>query len=259
MRRRLILITLVLAGWVGLAGCSRLPEHSYVAETEEPSFEEGMRLKRQGREQEALAAFHKVVESRPQGAPESHLELGLIYQKKDPLAAIYHFRRYTELVPRTDDRLQRVTDQIRAAEREFARSLPARPLESQELRNDLMDMVTRLQEENAQLRRDLESARGMPVTVLSGPVTSRSPISPVSEPSPALANSPAPTAAPPPAASPTRTAPRIHTVVKGDTLYNLARQYYNNSTRAKDIYAANRDKMKSDSDLQIGMQLIIPD
>ena len=55
-------------------------------------------------------------------------------------------------------------------------------------------------------------------------------------------------------AEPTRT----HTVVKGDTLYALARRYYQDSTRAKDIYAANSNKMRSQNDLQVGMTLVIP-
>lgn len=256
-------MTVLLVSLGGLAGCNRAPDHRLVAETEEPNFEEGMRLKRQGREQEAQAAFYKVVESRAQGAPESHLELGLIYQKKDPLVAIYHFRRYLELVPANDERRPRVEDQKRAAEREFARSLPARPLENQELRNDLMDMVARLQDENARLKQELQqegrgttAGRTSTPTAAAGSNATRSPISAVREPATASVTP----ASPPPNPTPaSRAGSRIHTVVRGDTLYNLARHYYNNSTRSRDIYAANRDKMKSDSDLQIGMQLVIPD
>jgi len=47
-------------------------------------------------------------------------------------------------------------------------------------------------------------------------------------------------------------------VVKGDTLYALARRYFQDSTRARDIYAANRNKMRSQNDLQVGMVLVIP-
>jgi nucleoid-associated protein YgaU len=66
---------------------------------------------------------------------------------------------------------------------------------------------------------------------------------------------PAPTtrATPPPAAT-----ARRHTIRPGDTLSKLAQQYYNNRAKWRDIYAANRDVMKSESDLKAGMVLKIP-
>jgi len=70
-------------------------------ETNEPYYRQGDQLKRQGRYQEALAAYLKVIEKRNEDAPESQLEAGLIYQQylKDPIYAIYHFRKYLELEP----------------------------------------------------------------------------------------------------------------------------------------------------------------
>ncbi len=51
---------------------------------------------------------------------------------------------------------------------------------------------------------------------------------------------------------------RAHTVTKGDTLYNISQHYYGTPGKWRDIYAANRDVMKSEHDLKIGMQLKIP-
>ena len=62
---------------------------------------------------------------------------------------------------------------------------------------------------------------------------------------------PATVAAPPPAGT-------THTVAKGDTLHSLARMYYNNQARWKDIYDANRDTMKNPNQLRIGQELNIP-
>ena len=42
---------------------------------------------------------------------------------------------------------------------------------------------------------------------------------------------------------------RRHTVGPGDTLSKLAMQYYGNRAMWHDIYAANRDVMKSETDL----------
>jgi nucleoid-associated protein YgaU len=47
-------------------------------------------------------------------------------------------------------------------------------------------------------------------------------------------------------------------VGKGDTLFSLAQRYYGNKSRWRDIYAANRDVMKSEGDLRIGMEVKIP-
>ncbi len=51
---------------------------------------------------------------------------------------------------------------------------------------------------------------------------------------------------------------RTHLVAKGDTLYGLARQYYNNQGRWKDIYAANGDRVKDPNLIYVGQELVIP-
>jgi len=47
-------------------------------------------------------------------------------------------------------------------------------------------------------------------------------------------------------------------VQPGDTLSKISQQYYGNRTKWREIYAANRGVMKSESDLKAGMQLKIP-
>lgn len=271
---RQFIIPLVCVGLL-LPGCNRLPEGETVAETNEPAYEEGKRLIRQGREQAALASFARVIESRKDGAPESHLEVGLLYENevKDPIRAIYHFRRYLELKPNSPQ-ADLVRGRIEGATRDFARTLPAQPLENQTLRNDLLDVVDQLQRENTRLKDEIATLRGSRTTsrgtvadLTVGPErTVRPQLQSPPSPSPVsrapISAAPERPTSPPqrPAATPTTTAEptRIHTVVKGDTLYGLSRRYYQNSNRAKDIYAANRTKMKSQNDLQVGMQLVIP-
>ena len=51
---------------------------------------------------------------------------------------------------------------------------------------------------------------------------------------------------------------RTHLVAKGDTLYGLARQYYNDQGRWKDIYAANGDRVKDPNLIYVGQELVIP-
>lgn len=51
---------------------------------------------------------------------------------------------------------------------------------------------------------------------------------------------------------------KYHIVKSGDTLYSIAQQYYGNSNRFIDIYNANKDKIKSDYVLAVGIALKIP-
>ena len=263
-------------------GCDRASQGSFTAEVDEASFRRGKELLRQGRDQEALAAFLKVIEKRGEEAPESHLEVGLLYQEKikDPIAAIYYYRKYNTLKPNSPQS-DLVRGRIDAATREFARTLPAQPMENQLRRNDLLDVVERLQQENAELKNALAMSRtnarqagSAPIGTVADlnagvrPAINMNPrpvvnggeaVSPISsapfEPEPTLAPPTRPGTA---AAANAQAGNRSHTVVKGDTLYGLAQRYYNDRSRWREIYTANRSRMRSESDLQIGMELVIP-
>jgi len=50
-----------------------------------------------------------------------------------------------------------------------------------------------------------------------------------------------------------------HIVVPGDTLYHLARKYYDDSTMWRKIYIANKDTIVNESSLTEGQILIIPE
>ncbi|MBI5778257.1 MAG: LysM peptidoglycan-binding domain-containing protein [Planctomycetes bacterium] len=60
--------------------------------------------------------------------------------------------------------------------------------------------------------------------------------------------------------TPATTGTKYHKVVKGDTLWKLARKYYNDNTKTDLIFEANRDKMATrETSLQPGWKLLIPD
>lgn len=294
------IVTLALAGLAlfAAAGCERRDNQTISSEADEPNFRQGQQLVKQGRNQEALAAFLKVIAKRGESAPESHLETGLLYldQVKDPLAAIYHFRKYLELQPNSRQAVY-VRGRIDVAKREFARTLPAHPLESQPDRLDVIEQLNRLQRENDQLKAEVAALRGgaAPATVrtrvaldepagmvATGAANSTaqrpfinayetpaldvedSPISlaPEEEPASAPALQPAPLPpggrAPPTKPTAATAVGRRHLVTKGDTLFSLAQRYYGNRSRWRDIYAANRDVLPSENSLRIGMELKIP-
>lgn len=268
---RLVLLV-VLAGVV-FSACEQRDSLPFASEIDEPHFRRGSQLLKAGRTQEALAAFLKVIEKRGSDAPESHLEVGLLYLQnvKDPIAAIYHFRKFLELRPNSPQ-ADLVRQRIETATKEFARTLPAQPLEGQLQRLELMDLVEKLQTENFQLKDEVSRLRGLPPSsrpMIGDGATDRTATAGGSEPEvlPATPVTPLgpPRTAPgsqPPAQQ--TTAPqqpgtvRIHVVQQGDTLYRLSTQYYGAGRRWREIYEANRDVMKSETDLRIGMTLKIP-
>ncbi len=51
---------------------------------------------------------------------------------------------------------------------------------------------------------------------------------------------------------------QYHVVVKKDTLFGLARQYYGSASRWRDIYDANRSVIGDPNKIRIGDRLMIP-
>jgi nucleoid-associated protein YgaU len=49
-----------------------------------------------------------------------------------------------------------------------------------------------------------------------------------------------------------------HTVTEGETLFSLARRYYNDEAKFVEIYRVNRDVLKTPDPLTPGTVLIIP-
>jgi LysM repeat protein len=275
----------VAALWLG--GCTDSDRVKTAAEVDEPAYREGQSLLKTGRRQEALSAVLTVIDKRGNDAPESHLEIGLLYAQhiNDPLSAIYHFKKYLALRPNSPQ-APLVRQRIDAATREFARTLPAQPLENQLQRVDLVATLDKLKQENEALKQELADVKagrnavavpgldgsavatepaatpGLNFNVETIPTVRTRPVPPPTRtPAPAPARAVATKQNPPtPAANTTPPAAgnRRHTVQPGDTLFKISQQYYGNRTRWREIYAANRGVMKSETDLKVGMQLRIP-
>ena len=256
-----------------LAGCDGADRLALGTETNEPYYRQADQLKRQGRYQEALTAYLKVVEKRNEDAPESHLEAGLIYQQylKDPIYAIYHFRKYLELEPNSRQ-ADLVRQRIDAAMRDFARTLPARPLEDQTLRLDLMGRIDDLQKQNLDLKEEIARLHQGATDPGGDSGTVMIPV-PESAPPPAVTRNslfnspPAAAAAQPvqpverpavPAAKPPPIAGRTHVVTQGETLYKIAQRYYGSGAKWPAILGANRDVLKNENAVRAGMTLKIP-
>jgi tetratricopeptide (TPR) repeat protein len=258
-----------------VAGCDGGDRLALGTESSDPHYRQGDQLKRQGRYQEALTAYLKVIEKRHDDAPESHLEAGLIYHQyiKDPIYAIYHFRKYLELGPKPAQ-ADLVRQRVDAAMRDFARSLPAQPLESQAARLELMGQIDELKKENLLLKEEITrlhqggmlSSRGPDTPALPAAESApprqikRSPLfnPPASARAPEVVIAPATSQPPTPPPKPAPTAGRRHVVSQGETLYKIAQFYYGSGSKWPQILEANRDVLKNESAVRAGMELKIP-
>ena len=237
-------LSLVLA--IFLQSCQ--PNAKLIEEEEDPAFGKGRSLLKVGKEDEALDQFLSITRRMVQ-CPKSHLECGRLLltleSRKDPIAAIYHFRRCLVLSPESRES-SKVKQLVVTAEREIIRKLPGEPY------GDYLDVLV-LKEENDKLRRqvaDLKARLGVPLNAKDSP---ESPSVPV-QAKPVLT---APISATP---VPQPVQPRIRTYVvrAGDSLYAISRKIYGDSSHIERIFQANRDVMSSKNSLRVGQTLRIP-
>jgi hypothetical protein len=297
VRRTIFVVAALVAMFVG-TGCGDRDNTTLPAETDESYYVQGKQLMKQNRNPEALSAFLKLIDKRGErGAPESHLEAAYLYlhHAKDPLEAHHHFRKYLALQPNSKE-ADKVRGMVEAAKREFLRTLPARPLEDQSVRMQAEDALRRLQRENEELRAQNATLRGggasqtvRPAPTISLPDELNSSATP--SPQTTVTQTPPPTNVPAgrgtpntvaatptaslqvtpprnnpstqqrPATTPTRPAAmgtRTHVVTPKETLSGISRKFYGNPTQVDAIFQANRDVMKSPTDLRPGMTLRIP-
>ncbi len=249
---------LIVSVFSGMTGCAPSGVE-VVSETDEKQYQLGQDYKNQGRMEEALGAFLRVVDAR-RNAPESHLEAGYIYLRtmKDPVRAIYHFDRYLQFKPQSPQAAQ-VRQLIETAQKEFARQLPAQPYEGDLDRIDLMDLVKTLKQENDSLKRELmaATARVEQLENVLGQARRPAPTQTVAPVPPTTVNRQAAVPAVAQAPSP-ETAPRSYTVQSGDTLSTISKRFYGTPSRWIDIYQANRDRLSSENALKVGQSIRIP-
>ncbi|MBU63532.1 MAG: hypothetical protein CMI26_13625 [Opitutae bacterium] len=247
MKIRLLTIPLVAAigatfsFWMG-CGSSSLPD----IEENDSAYDRGRGHLRQGNEEEALDEFLSVTRRIVQ-SPQSHIEVGRLLMKldnrRDPVSAIYHYRRFLQLSPDSKEAAT-VEQLIVTAEREIIRKLPGEPyVEHLE--------ALRLREENSRLKRELADMRvrlGLPLDTADALLplsTDPRPSSPPAGPS-ALEILPEPSIA------------RTHIIQQGDSLYAISRKFYGDSAHIDLIYNANRDVLINKRSLKIGQKLRIP-
>ena len=238
MKKLLLIITCALL----LAGCGQKSGAKLDTEDEKDSHV------RKGLEQvgaknwdEAINQFETALTKKPElGRPD--LELAMIYQQheKNYARAIYHYERYLEKRPLTEKR-PLIQDWIKQAKVSLAG-------ETGVAGGDVSEELVRLTRENNLLRRQIETTGGAaPANVANVRTILTQPPAARPAPAPVVAN---------PVEQPK--AVRTYQVRPGDTLSRIAGSVYGDAGKWRKIYDANRDKMKTETDIKVGQTLTIP-
>jgi len=239
------------------AGCERSGPSTDAEAEREVNYQRARKLYEDHDFPGAAEFYKKAVSVNPDFA-NAHLELGLLSEDKlgDPIAAIYHYRRFLELRPDSEKK-QLVEDFIQRAKLSLAAELPQTPVADPGELTRLQNEKAALLQENAGLRtRVAELEKTFAVAESAGPL-----------PIPSAAASPAAVAAPAPgimAAAVVTESPsdpphvRLYVVQRGDTLQSLALRYYGTRAAWDRIYQANRSGLASKDQLKVGQQLMIP-
>lgn len=227
-----------------LTSCDRNVD-GIVLEKDDDKFQTGQRYYRTGRYQEAMTVFKRVIERR-RDAPESHLEVGRLYLEhfNDPLAAIYHFKKFLEAKPDVEQSAI-VRQMIERAKKSFAQTLPGRPFDDDTTRIDLMDLLKQLQEENLSLKKKLaQVSQNKQTNGVTKPASvSSSPTLLVSGPKKNIKKA---------------EEAKQYTVVTGDTLSKISTKMYGSAAQWELVYKANSDSLTTPNDLKVGQVLKIP-
>ncbi len=260
---------ILVASLLLMAGCVQ-PKGEELSEREVPSFRTGEDYLRQGRHDQALSAFLKVIETTPI-APESHLYLGQLYLEhtKDPVLAIYHFGQYLKFNP-TSRQAPMVRELINTAKKEFARTFPADLFNAELERMDMLAVIEQKDAEILSLKKDLArlQAEHNSLNLRLQEMQSRTPSYTVPE-APVITQQQQRRVQPMPRSNllggQTNTqasAPgnqRIHVVKPGDNLAKISRLYFGDASRIFDIFEANRDIIPNVNTISEGQRLRIPE
>ncbi len=242
------LFNLVLAG-VALALCSGCGVSTLRDQREDrdPQIRRAREMKNAGNIEGALEAYQRALDKKPQLA-RAHLEMGLLYDRdlNDYVRAVYHYERYLELRPDAENRemIQAVADQARIS---FATTLPEMP-------NGAIREISRLKQENAELRAWADRQRAAPPSS-SAPAATSTRLPEVSAPAAPIA----PIVRTADAAAPAAPSQTTYVVMPGDTLSRIAGKVYGDSKKWTRIYDANRAALRGGpQSIKVGQTLVIP-
>lgn len=229
-----------------LAGCAEKVGVADEGEREMPEMIKARTLERAGEFRAARNAYEAILDRDPVMA-RAHLDLAFLLDKtgEDPVAAIFHFRRYLVLRPDTEKRVM-IENHIRAETLNLVgaiftnqAAILARMGEVEDENRALKVKSANLQAQTVQLRAALTAVRARYAQSAERASQSVDQIGlPVTAP---------------------KSSGKLVRVEKADTLKKLAGRFYGDAQRWREIYEANRQKMKSPGDLKVGQSIFIPE
>lgn len=222
--RLLALLALTLAAAAALTGCDRSP-----FDKTEHALDEGQKKQAAGDAQGAANIFERALDGTAKTA-NTHFRLALLYDEKmgDAIGSIYHLHRYLTLAP-NGVHAKEAKANLARLEPILATSLAGGTLVSHA-------EALKLKTENADLKRQLAERPPppLPTGVDAGKIAARD-----------ARRNPAP-------------GTRTYDVRPGDTMASIARKFYKNKARAKDLQDANLNAVPDPKKLKVGQTLIIP-
>jgi tetratricopeptide (TPR) repeat protein len=227
----------VLALVLGLAGCGSDTARHDLSEMRNPLIRKARAKADQGDQAGALECLNQALLKKPDLA-QAHLAAGLLYDdfQKDYVRAIYHYQRYLELCPAAEERAV-IEERTRKARLSLAAAV------SDQL-PDFSEKFKALQEENNRLKNELRQARENAAPPGATSAVAALPPKPDDkgrhpDAAPAASN-------------------QIYRVQEHETLSMIARKVYQDPSKWKVIYEANRQTLASPEKLKPGQTLIIP-
>jgi LysM repeat protein len=210
------------------------------------------KVEEQARDAQASGDFQRAIrlyESLLDGTPKTakvHYSLALIYDDKlkDPVSALHHFKRFMTMSDDTSAKKE-VAKFIQRIQLEMAASDADSGIMTKREAARLKNENLKLQEKLTEVQAELAEARKRP---------SAKDAAKGGRDAKGFSTNPTTAAAERAIGPETRT----YTVQQGDTLASIARKYYKNAARYKDIADANQNLLNGTVNLKIGQVLIIP-
>lgn len=237
---------LLVAGLMVAAGCADKVGVADDAEREQAEMKKARSLEEAGDFRAARNVYEAILD-RDHVMARAHLDLAFLLDKtgEDPVAAIYHFRRYLVLRPDTEKRVM-IENHIRAETLSLVGTV---------FTNQVAVLVRmgEMESENRALKIKVSNLQGQTVHLRAALTAARSKYAKSAEnASQSVDLIGLPATAP-------KTAGKLVKVEKADTLKKMAARFYGDARRWREIYEANRQKMKSPGDLKIGQSIFIPE
>lgn len=250
---------------VGLCSCGREERRLVGDDARGRWMRLGDEAAQKGEWDDAIAAYQRALRHRPDMAA-GHRRIAPILeeQRKDVVAALYHYNRYLELAPNAADR-ETVAEAAEHCQQYIAAStggdtsalrwrIDSQSETIQQLRNDLASVRETLRLTQAQLESALAANANAARTAPASPAAAAGPRLPAQGRQPAQ-QPPTKTASASPAKPAQPATPGVYVVQSGDTLSKLATRFH---TTTETLYAMNRHQMTSPNNLRIGMKLVVP-